>query len=452
MTLQSLRMQRGLMTAGALLFVGFWVIYQLLVPADWDPLWVRLVISALVLLPVALSYASALVRRHVQLFTFLSAQLIMQWIIVLAAVNGFTVTRVLGIVIVQYCAGYLFSSPRANAALHGLTILGLAVALWFEPEGWRGGVMTMMSVATIAIFNVVWVAIYARTVDELSAREEELRHAHVHLEERVQERTVELEREVRERRTAEERASQASRAKSYFLANMSHELRTPLNAVIGYAELVQEDLDESHRGARSDLQRILEAASYLLAMINDILDLAKVESGAWEYVFENAPVDELLEKAAATVAPLATENGNQLSVEVQPALPLLTTDRVRLTQVIVNLANNAAKFTEGGEISLRAHRVARQGVDGVCIEVRDTGRGIPEDQLERVFDKFVQLHEPGSRKQRGTGLGLAIGREMVRGLGGELSVASEVGRGSTFTVWLPWRGATRRSDAGRKSA
>ncbi|MEN0063033.1 MAG: HAMP domain-containing sensor histidine kinase [Myxococcota bacterium] len=436
---EEVRLHRSLLPAAGTLTVAFWLVYQLLVPDEWDPLWVRLVISGFVFAPLALSFVSDFVRRNLVIFSFLSIQLIIQWIIVLAAINDFSLTRVVGVILVQYCAGYLFSTVRLNVALHLMTLVGLGIAVPLSPDGLVGGTMAFVTVATASLFNVLWVALYARTVDALVIREEELQQARLHLEERVRERTEELEREVRVRRTAEERAYQASRAKSYFLANMSHELRTPLNAVIGYAELVHEDLDPNHREAREDLQHILNAASYLLTMINDILDLAKVESGAWEYIYEDASVNELVEHAATTVAPLVIEHGNELRIEVESNLPPIQTDRTRLTQVLVNLVNNAAKFTEQGQILVRAGARSRQGVIGLGIDVQDTGRGIPEDQLERVFDKFVQLDSPGSPKRRGTGLGLAIGREMTRGMGGDLTVQSTMGAGSTFSIWLPWR-------------
>ena len=251
-------------------------------------------------------------------------------------------------------------------------------------------------------------------------------------------RTEELEREVEERRAAEQRAYAASQAKSQFLANMSHELRTPLNAVIGYAELSREELAMGEANVE-DLDRVIDSAHHLLRMINDILDLAKVESGAWEFVYEEVPVGELLQQAQAQVKPLLDQNRNELVIDTAPDLPPLWTDPTRLLQVLVNLLSNAAKFTRDGTVTLRVRRNGPRDEPTLELSVTDTGCGIPPDQLERVFDKFVQLDGSSTRQHRGTGLGLAICREMVRSFGGEMVARSVMGRGSTFSVTIPWR-------------
>lgn len=436
---ESIRRHRILLLAAAVLVPLFWGVYQVLTPTEWDPLPLRLAIGALATVVLGASFVSRRVRRDLIHWSFAAAQVLIQWIIALAAINDFSVARVLGIVLVQYCAAALFTSVRHNIAMHVLTALGVGLAIPFANAGLANGIMTFSVVVTAAMFSVAWAMSYERTVMALIDSEDQLRDARDTLEDRVRERTEDLQREVAYRAAAEARASQASQAKSYFLTNMSHELRTPLNAVIGYAELIHEDLGPDPHPAKADLSHILDAASHLLAMINGILDLAKVESGEWEYVYEEAVVGDLVDHVATTVAPMVAERDNQLHIEVEADLPHLLTDRTRLVQILVNLVHNAAKFTDHGHITVRAQRTRRGSVQGLIVDVQDTGPGIPPEHLDRVFDKFVQLDGPRLPHRKGTGLGLAIGREMARGMGGDLSVVSQVGEGSTFSLWVPWR-------------
>jgi signal transduction histidine kinase len=229
---------------------------------------------------------------------------------------------------------------------------------------------------------------------------------------------------------------EATAAKDRFLAVMSHELRTPLNAVIGYADL----LDLQIKGPLNDAQaqmvrRVIETARHLLALIDEVLDLAKVGAGHVELKPEPVDLDELLGTALDQVAPLANAKGLSLTHERNGSAPVTAVaDRTRLTQVILNLLSNAVKFTDRGHVTVRARR---NGGEQVELAVRDTGRGIRADLQERIFEEFYQVEDGLTRSAGGTGLGLAIARRYARLMGGDLTVESEPGRGSEFVVSLP---------------
>jgi signal transduction histidine kinase len=238
-----------------------------------------------------------------------------------------------------------------------------------------------------------------------------------------------------ELRMAKERAELASRAKSDFLASMSHELRTPLNAIIGIAEMLEEDADEEDRDAlREPLSRILRAGRLLLQLINEILDLAKIEAGKLDLHPERIDLDLLLSDVLETAEPLAEKNHNRLILDSPAPMGGITTDPMRLRQILLNLLSNACKFTKAGTVTLEARREP----DGfVRLAVHDTGIGIAVDQMDRLFQDFSQAGVPGKRRYGGTGLGLAISRRLARLMGGDIDAASEPGKGSAFTVRLP---------------
>jgi signal transduction histidine kinase len=238
-----------------------------------------------------------------------------------------------------------------------------------------------------------------------------------------------------ELRMAKERAELASRAKSDFLASMSHELRTPLNAIIGIAEMLEEDADEEDWDAlREPLSRILRAGRLLLQLINEILDLAKIEAGKLDLHPERIDLDLLLSDVLETAEPLAEKNHNRLILDRPVPMGGITTDPMRLRQILLNLLSNACKFTKAGTVTLEARREP----DGfVRLAVHDTGIGIAVDQMDRLFQDFSQAGVPGKRRYGGTGLGLAISRRLARLMGGDIDAASEPGKGSTFTVRLP---------------
>ena len=233
-------------------------------------------------------------------------------------------------------------------------------------------------------------------------------------------------------------AEEANRAKSEFLANMSHELRTPMNAILGYSEmLIEEAEDLQQEDFIPDLKKINQAGTHLLALINDILDLSKIESGKMEAFAEEIDINTLIDEVSGTTQPLMEKNNNTLSIERGKELGKAHQDLTKLRQTLFNLLSNAAKFTHDGTITLHANRIEQAGVDWLTLAVSDTGIGIAADKIEHVFKEFTQADGSTTRDYGGTGLGLAISRRFCQLLGGDLNVHSELGEGSTFSIRIP---------------
>ncbi len=272
-------------------------------------------------------------------------------------------------------------------------------------------------------------ALLRRAVRRGARRIEELTTG---LEEQVALRTAQLELAKEQAQAARALAEEASKAKSLFLANIGHELRTPLNAIIGYAEMVSEELAGTDPASEQDLGRIVTAAHHLLALINDILDYTKSEAGRMLVRREPYQLRTVFDEAVAAVQPLVAQHGNQLVVDLDPKLGAANGDALKLRQVLINLLGNAAKFTEDGEIRLRA--VLVEG-DQLRIEVSDNGIGMDGRQQAGLFTPF----QTSSSQQRhgGSGLGLAICHHYCRLLGGEITCRSESGVGSLFTIQIP---------------
>ncbi|MCA9520935.1 MAG: response regulator [Myxococcales bacterium] len=265
--------------------------------------------------------------------------------------------------------------------------------------------------------------------------QDELREYQNSLEQKVAQRTHQLQK-------ARDAAIEATHAKSAFLANMSHELRTPMNAIIGYSEMLIEEIHELEPDdVIPDVRKIHAAGKHLLQLINDILDLSKIEAGKMELHLEAFPIQQLLDDVSSTIRPLLAKNENRFVAAIDGDLGEIYSDVTKVRQVLFNLLSNASKFTKGGEITLAARVVEVEDGSEPTIElaVRDSGIGMPEEHLDRIFQAFTQADSSTTKKYGGTGLGLTISKRFCELLGGSLTVSSARGEGSTFTVRLPLR-------------
>ncbi len=328
-------------------------------------------------------------------------------------------TTVWALVLVMYGLAFLMSLGLASWLVRPLGPLTKAA------QGIRDGTIDLEELA--------------RSADTVSGyRRDEamvLHHALAMMADRVGQQMQEVTDAWRAAEEAGEAAVEESRAKSRFLANMSHELRTPLNAIVGYADMLDDDLDDMERDeVRGDLRRIRQASRHLLSLISNILDLSKVEAGRMELFCEPIDVRTVVEEAVAAVAPLLSGRDVVVRSSVGVDITRMHGDLTKLRQCLLNLLSNAAKFTEHGQIWVRVRAL---GDDQLRFEVQDTGVGMKPEQLQRVFEEFGQADASTTRRYGGTGLGLSLTRHLVHLMGGTIEVHSRFGEGSVFQITVP---------------
>jgi signal transduction histidine kinase len=337
---------------------------------------------------------------------------------------------------------YLSDRPLLVVCLFTLNIAGFVAAYlaYGFPDLLSHAQLSMVGWISIlsATTYMSWMAIYYANM--ISMRSDLEREA-----ERHRETAIRL-------REAKDMADEANRAKAIFLAKMSHELRTPLNAVIGFSEILLDDVELDGKDSRrtADLKRINSAGKHLLSLVTDVLDLSKIESNHVELKIEKFDLSTVVREVVATVEPMVGENNNKLVVKCPQDLGIVSTDQTKLRQATLNLLSNAAKFTHDGTITLTVQRRKRQAGDWIEIQVEDTGIGIADADVSRLFQNFGQVSRSTSSKFGGTGLGLALSQKLCALMGGGISVKSGIGQGSCFSIrvlaWMTEQQNTEEAD------
>jgi signal transduction histidine kinase len=324
---------------------------------------------------------------------------------------------------------YLGERPLLVLGVFGLNLLGFYTA--YAINGSFPEHIPLADLSGVGIISVFSATVYVSMMA--------LYYANVVASQSEMEREVERHRATAAKLLeAKEEAERANRAKSVFLAKMSHQLRTPLNAVIGYSEMLLEDAEANgHEGETADLKRINSAGKHLLSLVTDVLDMSKIEADETELVIQPFDVAGFIEDVIATTRSLVVSNGNEFIVERGSDLGIAISDATRLRQATLNLLSNAGKFTHNGRVTLAVAREKRAGGDWIRIAVTDSGIGITKDNLSKLFKNFNQAEASTASRFGGTGLGLALSQALCRMMGGDITVKSEIGRGSCFTISIP---------------
>ena len=328
--------------------------------------------------------------------------------------------------------GLRFALWAAGAVCAGMLFVGAFMGFHVDTSA-SVATMIISVLGTFSFTSIFGYYSYVQTRRVMGAKRELAAQ-----NERIQEQYTVIESALGSALQANEAARQASQAKSSFLANMSHELRTPLNAILGYSEMLAESAEESgEKEMVSDLQKIQTAGKHLLGLINDVLDLSKIEAGKMRLYLETFEVRRVVEEAAVTARPLIEQKGNRLEVRCPDGIGEIREDVTKVRQVLLNLLSNAGKFTQNGVVTLEVRRDVGNAGNWVFFRVTDTGIGMTPEQTAKLFEAFVQADAGTMKKYGGTGLGLAITRKLCLLMGGDIEVESAPGRGSAFTVRLP---------------
>lgn len=345
---------------------------------------------------------------------------------------------------------FLYEDDRhyiSNAISSNVNVLNYEVLA----QSYSGGSFwSVCSASPIEIEEQPCIILAALDINRRKEIEKKLANNAALLETQIKERTEDLEvkaKQLEESNLLLEKsraaADEANAAKTKFLANMSNELKTPINAIIGYAEILEEEaLDRKDTVSADDLRKIISSARHLLSLIDEILDLSSIESGKTQLFFENVDVGNLIKDVESVTMPLVTNNDNSLFLETGKDIGVMYTDATKLRQCLLNLLSNAAKFTQFGKITLRVTSLVKTGIDFVEFTVIDTGAGIAPDRIENIFDSFQDTQS----KNSGAGLGLSVTKKYVDALGGTVSVESELGVGSKFTIRIPRKADIQSSD------
>lgn len=411
-----------MLVVGGVGIIAMWWLQRWALPTAVDPLLPRVVLGLGCLALAATSLLSTTVERHMHAAMIVVACAATWWAMWLSDANAYDSHYIS--LAMMVCAANL----ALMASLTQVIAFGAVAGLFLVSNAHTGGSGPAMLGTYLCVLTVL-VGIAARNRDVLL---EKLAESHDLLEERVHERTAELESETRERRAAEQAAFSALRAKSRFLASMSHEIRTPLHTIVGYAALIREDCeDEAYELIPNELVPIDEASHRLLTLVDQVLELARLENADDAPPVCEVPLRPLLDVSITRVRPLLQRNQSQIVVQIDTAVEHVVTDPDLLQRIVGSLLTNAAEATEQGTIGVRC------GLSGqrVYVEIRDTGRGIAPERIPTLFDGFGRAasHSGGGQ----AGLGLAISQQCAGLLGGRIEVASVLGRGSTFTLWIP---------------
>lgn len=332
---------------------------------------------------------------------------------------------------------YISSAADSNINVLNYEVLAQSVG--------GGSFWGIISASPIEVAGAKYIVLAALDINRRKEVEKKLANNAALLEKQIAERTQDLETKAKELaesnaelEKAKSIADEASQAKSKFLASMSNELKTPINAIIGYAEILQEEAeDRKDTVSADDLRKIIGSAKHLLSLINQILDLSKIEAGKTQFFFEINEITDILKDVEGVTMPLITQNDNSLFMEYNKDVGSMYTDATKLRQCLLNLLSNAAKFTQFGKITLKVSAVVRAGVDFIEFSVIDTGCGIAQEKLDTIFDTFYDENSDSLSTSNGSGLGLSLTKKYTEYMGGTISVESEVGVGSKFTISLP---------------